>query len=263
MLWGDMDETTINSKQNSTLKRIRSALLGNEDGMLVLEGTRLVRDAVQSGLRLELLLVECRSQGDLGDLEAHADETRLVADGLLDNLGGLKHGPGVMALCREPREVRLGDIELGPTTRLLAIDGISDPGNLGALARAAEALGVTALLLVRGGVRPWSAKALRGSMGSLLRLPVATFETADILTRALTDRKVRQVVALTRGGEAPESYAWRGPLALWVSAEVGQSGSLAPGMDGVTIQMDGAVESLNVTVAASLLLQAARQGVSR
>lgn len=258
-----MDDSTINSKQNSCLKRVRAALLGKEAGVLVLEGGRLIRDAVRSGLRLELLLVETRNQLEIAELEPHANEVRLAEDGLLDSIGSLKNGPGIVALCFEPYEVSLDDIPLKPTTRFLAIDGIADPGNLGALARAAEALGVTALLMVRGGAKPWSPKALRGSMGSLLRLPVASFDSADSLVAALTAKDIRQVVALTRGGETPESYAWRGPLALWVSSEVGQSGSLAPGMDGVTIQMDGAAESLNVTVAASLLLQAARQGVSR
>ena len=258
-----MDETTINSKQNSNLKRVRATFAGKEPGVIALEGSRLVQDAVRSGLRLELLLADSRNSSLLTELESHAGEARLVADGLLDGIGGVKTSPGVVALCREPRTAQLEDLELGARTRFLAIDGIADPGNLGALARSAEALGVSALLIVSGGARPWSPKALRGSMGSLLRLPVAFFESADALGSELAARDIRQVVALTRGGETPASYAWRGPLALWVSSEVGQSGSLAPGMDGVTIEMDGAAESLNVTVAASLLLQAAREGVDR
>lgn len=229
----------------------------------MLEGTRLVQDAVRSGQPLALLLAEDRHRNLLDELKPHTNEARLVADGLLDGLGGVRTSPGVVALCCEPRAAKLGELELTSRTRFLAIDGISDPGNLGALARSAEALGVSALLVVRGGANPWSPKALRGSMGSLLRLPVAFFESAEALGSELAAKEIRQVVALTRGGEAPAQYAWRGPLALWVSSEVGQSGPLASGVDGVTIQMDGEAESLNVTVAASLLLQAAREGVSR
>ena len=145
-------------------------------------------------------------------------------------------------------------------TRLLVVDGVSDPGNLGALARAAEALGVAGIGIVRGGARPWNAKALRGSMGSLLRLPVIRFDSAEVAARTLEERGVRRVVARTRGGTPAGEFDWSGPLALWVGSETGDSSSVTEGFEGVTITMEGRAESLNVTVAAALLLDAARRG---
>jgi TrmH family RNA methyltransferase len=144
---------------------------------------------------------------------------------------------------------------------LLVVAGVADPGNLGALARSAEAAGVRALILLSGGTSPWNAKALRGSMGSLLRLPVVIAEDALQVGRELGDRGIRQAVAATRGGEAPASFDWKGPIALWVGSETGTLPDSGRGLEPLTIPMSGEVESLNVTVAASLLLFAAgREG---
>ena len=66
-----------------------------------------------------------------------------------------------------------------------------------------------------------------------------------------------------RSGKSPESFHWSGPLALWITGESGESGPVLERAEGVTLEMEGEVESLNVTVAASLLLDAARRGVAR
>jgi TrmH family RNA methyltransferase len=155
-----------------------------------------------------------------------------------------------------PPAVDLAKIPLDERALLLVVAGVADPGNLGALARSAEAFGARALLVARGGASPWNEKALRGSMGSLLRLPVGHGTDAEAIARALAARKVRQVSAATRGGEPLESFDWRGPIALWMGSETGALPASARAFERVTIPMAGEVESLNVAVAAALLLHA-------
>jgi tRNA G18 (ribose-2'-O)-methylase SpoU len=263
MFMDAMEGTVIQSRQNALLKRFRAVAAGKEEGRVVLEGRRLIEDAILSGVTLEVILAEQRSSVELEGMASHSAEVRLVGAGLLDGIGGLKTSPGLLALCQEPCFASLDSLQLDATTRLLAIDGVADPGNLGALARSAEALGVKALLVVRGGARPWSAKALRGSMGSLLRLPVASFPSVEALCEELERRDIEQVVARTRDGVDSAQFEWRGPLALWVPSETGATHPALERASGVTIAMQGKVESLNVTVAASLLLEAARRGVAR
>ena len=94
-------------------------------------------------------------------------------------------------------------------------------------------------------------------MGSLLRLPVIPASDASELGKRLRDMGVRQVAAATRGGAPWRSFDWSGAVALWVSGETGELPQIDPAPEPVTIPMAGAVESLNVTVAASLLLFAA------
>ncbi|MDE0914611.1 MAG: RNA methyltransferase [Planctomycetota bacterium] len=252
------DGQIIRSRSNAGLKRMRAVLAGRERGVLVLEGERLVRDAIRLGCPLEGLFV--------GDdhpelLDSLGGEGSLVESALLQQASGLKTSPGVMALAPVPRALTIDQLNLEGNPLLLVVAGVADPGNLGALARSAEAAGVRALILLSGGTSPWNAKALRGSMGSLLRLPVVIAEDALQVGRELGDRGIRQAVAATRGGEAPASFDWKGPIALWVGSETGTLPDSGRGLEPLTIPMSGEVESLNVTVAASLLLFAAgREG---
>jgi TrmH family RNA methyltransferase len=136
-------------------------------------------------------------------------------------LSTLETSPGILALASAPGSIDLATLPFDSRSLVLVVAGISDPGNLGALSRTAEALGATALVVVAGGASPWNPKALRGSMGSLLRLPVAHGLDADSCSAALARRSVRQIVAGTRGGVDPLRFDWKGPLALWVGAETG------------------------------------------
>jgi TrmH family RNA methyltransferase len=146
----------------------------------------------------------------------------------------------------------------------VVVAGIQDPGNVGALARTAEAAGASALFVVEGGCSPFNAKALRGSMGSLLRLPVLRPSAAAEAFNELSGLGVHQVVAATRGGARFDAFTWKGPVALWFSGEAGRldfSGGAAP--EAVTIPLQGGVESLNVGAAAAVLCFAARAGLDQ
>ena len=126
--------------------------------------------------------------------------------------------------------------------------------SLPALRGRGEWLGMVVLL---GGVGPWNPRALRGSMGSLLRLPVVRGLGAVEALEALTAQGWRSVTAATRGGSSWREADWSGPVALWVSGETGVEPEALADLERDTIPMAGGVESLNVTVAASLLLFAA------
>lgn len=248
------DGQIIRSRSNAGLKRMRAVLAGRERGALVLEGERLVRDAIRLGCPLESLFV--------GDdrpelLDSLGSGGALVEAQLLQQASGLKTSPGVMALAPVPQALTLDQVNLDGDPLLLVIAGVADPGNLGALARSAEASGVRALVLMAGGTSPWNSKALRGSMGSLLRLPVVIAEDAAQVGRELNERGLRQAVAATRAGKAPSDFDWSGPIALWIGPETGDLPDSGQDLEPVTIPTAGEVESLNVTVAGSLLLFAA------
>jgi tRNA G18 (ribose-2'-O)-methylase SpoU len=91
-------------------------------------------------------------------------------------------------------------------------------------------------------------------MGSLLRLPVFGFDSDAQTREALSRLGFRHVCARVHGGVAPEAAHWGGRVALWVGSETGRDAFDAEGFETVTSPMAGRVESLNVTVAASILL---------
>lgn len=255
--------TVIRSRANPIIKRATAALAGRERGVLVLEGERLIADAIGAGAALELVLVS-DERPELARLGDDAAELRIVAADLLQRVSQLKTSPGVLALCAAPADQRPEDWRRDARSLWLVVAGVSDPGNLGALARSAEALGAQALIVTRSagtegggsGASPWHPRAMRGSMGSLLRLPVATELDAETTASELARLGVRQVRAATRDGNDASEFDWSGPLALWVSGETGRLPGAARGFEAVSIPMAGRSESLNVTVATSLLLYA-------
>ena len=246
------DVAVIRSAQNAKVKRVRGAQAGKADGVVVLEGERLVRDAVASGWALELALI-AEGAFELERVLEGVDVAFVDAE-LLARVSGLRSGARVVALAREPELRALGDLEVAADGLVLVIDGVQDPANLGALVRSAEAAGASAIVHVAGGAAPFHARALRGSMGSLLRVPVYCAADRAAVVAALVGKGVRLVRPDTRGGTDWRAVDWSGAVALWIGGEVSAAEVEA---EGVTIAMAGAVESLNVTVAAALLLFAA------
>jgi TrmH family RNA methyltransferase len=250
----DADPAIIRSRSNPSIKRVGAVRAGKLTG-LVLEGDRLIDDARRAGLALELVLVAESREERARELEASGTAVQRVGDGLLGSASELATSPGILAICAPPPARPAAGLEAGPRALVLVAAGVADPGNLGALARSAEAAGAQALCVVSG-ASPWNSKALRGSMGSLLRLPVHVFRDAGACARELTGRGFRQVRAATRGGVPMARFDWSGPIALWVGSETGELPGAAADLEAVTIPMRGAAESLNVAVAASLLLYA-------
>ncbi|MSR63322.1 MAG: RNA methyltransferase [Planctomycetes bacterium] len=251
----------IRSSANPLLKRVRAVAAGRGEGEILLEGDRLVDDARRAGLELSVVLVAEERVERLAELTRAGIAARAVAGELLASASSLEHSSGCLALARQPAARTLDALPSSADALLVVAAGIQDPGNLGALARTAEAAGASALLVTSGGCRPWNPKALRGSMGSLLRLPVFELEARRTSVDALSGRGFRHVCARTRGGTAHERFDWAGKVALWLTAEAGGfPGELAAASErfaGVSIAMGGAAESLNVTAAAAVLLFAA------
>jgi len=253
-------DEVIRSAQNPHVQRVRAALAGKEPGTLVLQGDRLIDDAIGAGVPLDLVLVADDRVDRAQELDRDGRQPHLVERDLLGRVTSLTTSPGIVALAPAPAPFDLERADAGKLALVLVVAGVADPGNLGAIARAAEAFGCTALLVAQGGASPWNEKALRGSMGSLLRLPVAAGVDPAATAALLTVRGVRQVRAATRGGADPLEYDWRSPVALWIAGETGDLPPAARVFEGVTVPIRESVESLNVAVAAAILLHAAGRG---
>lgn len=249
----------ITSRQNPKLKDIRH-LRRCKDDRALLEGLHLVGEALAAGLALEPVLAtpELLATADGAALAARLPRPPLaVAASALASVTDADSPRGLVAVARLPR----GGVEaLTPRPRGLWVfaDGLQDPGNLGALARVAEAAGAAGLCLAAGSVHPNHPRALRASAGSLLRLPVAVDATPQALSRRLAagGEAPRWLVLATRGGEDLFRSDLTGPLVIAVGAEgPGLSAGIAARADlTVTIPLAPPVESLNATVAAAVVL---------
>lgn len=251
----------IRSASNSLIRRVRAVAAGREDGVLLLEGDRLVDEALAVGLPPQSLLVSSERAQRLEALCEAGHSPVPVAPELLARVSTLVSAPGILALVTQPAQRSLAELAEAARGFLVVVAGIADPGNLGALARSAEAAGAGALLVLEGGCSPWNPKALRGSMGSLLRLPIGRASSLEASAAALADLGLRQILAATQGGRDHQSFDWSGAIALWLTGETGELAEqrAAERFERVSIELAGSVESLNVTAAAAVLLFAARR----
>lgn len=258
---------TATSTKNPAVQRFRDAATGRRDGELVAEGVRLVREALDAGLQVLEAAVSPKLQDEQLrlDLQQCADAFLDCSDALLGRLSALDSQQGVAVRLRRPQRddaallVGASGSELVPLVVVAA--GLRDPGNLGAVMRAAEAAGATGLITIAGGADPFRDKAVRGSMGSVFRLPVQHGRSVDDVIGFARGHRLQVVVADGAGGLVHTDADLRRPLLLVVGAEAAGVDHAWLGVcdQHVRVPLRPPVESLNVAVAAGVLLFEARR----
>ena len=259
----------ISSRQNPLVRSFRDlARTPAADGArLLLDGVHLVRDAHTAGLEFEAAAITSshdEGHGEEADvareLRARGVEVAIVGEQAFAAMSPVRAPSGIAAIVRRS-PVTADDICGRPDAFVVAAVDVQDPGNLGSLMRAAEAGGATGVLVCGASASAFSWKTARGSMGSLLRLPVADGLTADAAVAAMRKAGGRIVATAPRGGVPPDEADWRGRVLLLLGGEgPGLGGAVMSGADArVTVPMAPPVESLNVAVAGAILVYAARR----
>jgi len=260
---------SISSRQNPIVARFR-ALADSADfagALVLLDGVHLVRDAHESGHSFELAAVSSSrmasetEEGRVAQmLERSGVEVVQAPDAVFAAMSPVRTPSGLIAIATG-RPASSGDVcSVSNAFVLVAID-VQDPGNVGALVRTAEAGGMSGMFVTGASANPFSWKAIRGSMGSTLRLPVVGgVPTASVMT-CLKSGGIRSIAAVPRDGQDPDAIDWRGKVALIVGGEgAGLSDEVTSQCDAlVSIPMAARVESLNVAAAGAILVYAARR----
>lgn len=260
---------SISSRQNPIVRTFRdlAAHPAIDGSRLLLDGVHLVEEARAAGLPIEHAVVSARHLDDGSDIARLADALAratsnvvAVTEPVMSAVSPVRAPSGIVAIAaRTPSRVEA--ICGHPDAFVVAAVDVQDPGNLGALLRAAEAGGATGAVVCGASASPFSWKAVRGSMGSVLRLPVTAGASPDALLTCARAHGVRSVASVPRGGDAPDAIDWRGRVLVFVGGEgSGLSRATIAACDArVTIPMQPPVESLNVAVAAALLVYEARR----
>ena len=257
-----MSPEIITSPSNRRIQRLkalmrRSPLEG--DALAVVEGPKLVREACRSGLKIEEILVVSSKLANFREESWAMAKFCGVSDSLFHAVSNTVTSQGILAIVRIPA-VSLDSV-LGGYPLLLVAHQLQDPGNLGTLARSAEAFGATALLLTTQTVSPLNPKAIRASAGALFRLPIAGPLAPVSLAIQLRQRHIRLMAAMPDGSTDFRKADYRGGLALVVGSEGrGISPDRMPFDSEIRVPTAKGVDSLNVAAAAAILLcEAARQ----
>jgi RNA methyltransferase, TrmH family len=243
------------SKRLHALARPRER---RETGLFLVEGVRLAEDVLDSGIVLRIAVITpSLEDSDRGrTLAARLRErvrTESVPDHELRGIADTDAPQGVVVAAEIPR-CALGGIALSDRALVVLLDAVQDPGNFGSIVRSADALGAAAVIALPGTVDPWNPKAVRSAAGSSLRLPIVEAPRAEAFA-FLRAAGFRLVGAAMDGADVAAL-----PRAPRTALVLGNEGAgLSPAVQAeldarVAVPIRGGAESLNVGVAAGILL---------
>ena len=257
--------TPITSLQNPKVKAARALHRRRQrerEGKILLEGVRLIADAVDAGYVPELLFYTesaLENEQAAALVESLQEVAWAVTDEIMAHLADTVTPQGLVAVVPRPA------LPWPPAvTLLLLCDGVRDPGNMGTLIRAAAGAGVDGIVVPRGNVDVWSPKVLRAAMGAHFHVPLrAGVEWAEV-PALLTGLRVR--LAEARAATRYFEVDWSLPSALIVGGEASGVGETSARLaqERISIPLARDIESLNVGVAAAVILfEARRQRLER
>ncbi len=243
----------------STIRDLHRRRARERRALTLAEGVRLLEEALAAGISVRGAVTSAALEGTP---RGAALKRRLalvgvpieeIEDDLLLQLADTEQPQGIVAVI-EPRGWTLDAIRPGPRGVVLVLDGVQDPGNVGALARTALGLGADGLVALPGTADVHNPKALRGSMGALFRLPTVQATTEAFISWARGNGLSLWTTAA--GGIPVDRVRREGPVGLILGNEgAGVRPELAAAAtQSVSVPLVAGVESLNVAVAAGIIL---------
>jgi len=253
---------TIGSAANPLIKDVRRAIARGgltSDGWCVAETVHLLEEALRSRCQVKQVLVAEGARDQLPRLDGI--RVAVLPDELLQKVSGTEASQGVLALV-EPPAWQVIDLFEGRAL-VMVLDALQDPGNAGAVVRAAEAFGASGAIFLKGTASPFNPKTLRASAGSLFRVPFVHGLDIDIARAALEENRVKVFAAVPSRQGAEVRTAADSDLTVACALIVGNEGRGVSGewrgvAQGISIPTV-AVESLNAAMAAGILLYEARR----
>jgi TrmH family RNA methyltransferase len=232
----------ISSPENEIVRRLRRLAQRREPGLVLLEGPRVLAEAEAAGLEFELVAVR---EGD--EFTARSGRHVILSRGVFRAVSQTVTPQGVIAIAKLHESDAKAALAAARERRwpLVVLDGVQDPGNVGAICRSAAAAGAPALAVLQGSADPYGAKAVRASAGNVFRLTVARAGWSDLAG-------LDGYGAAASGGEPiADAPIERAGMIVLGSETHGLSRS---DLKLVTVHLSEGVESLNVAAAAALIL---------
>ena len=270
-LVGPLGGVRIATNLASAIRDLKRRKARGRRGLALLEGVRLVEEALASGTRITGAVVSpelgrtTRGTALRVALESHAVAVQEVTARVFATLADTDAPQGIIAVV-EPRRWTPEDVRLDAGAVVLVVDGVQDPGNVGTLVRTAHALGARATIALRGTADPWGPKTLRSAMGATFRHPLLAFDDPGFI--AWARRHDVTLWAAAADGEPLERAVNGGGTTDGgvIAVIVGNEGAgIRPHLNAVAarrvaIPLAQGAESLNVAVAAGILLYEVTRG---
>jgi TrmH family RNA methyltransferase len=281
----------ITSRQNAVVKRFRELARasrvaapfgrgehhaqGGHAGEILLDGPHLVQEAIACDIPIDVAAFSERQLDNVlsplarlaKDVHRHGGRPLIVTEQVLAAISPVQQPSGVVAIARA-RATYVGFVFAGTHTPgqhlpiVVVLAGLQDPGNVGAIVRTAAGFGAAGIVTIEGTANPFGWKALRGAMGGTFRLPIAARGTLSDVIASAGQEDIRLAAAVPHGGTPLSQVDFSAPTALILGGEGGgvSQAALDAAHETVTIPMRAPVESLNVAIAAAVILyEASRQ----
>ena len=241
---------------------------GREDaGRILIEGGREVLRALEAGIAVETVFVaeagcrtaECAAALDLA--AGHGAEVVRLGERAFERAAFGERAEGILAVAIPPPATLDALARALPAAPLLIVlEGVEKPGNLGAVLRSADGAGADGVIVTGGGTDLFNPNAIRASLGTIFHVPLAAATAAETVAW-LRERRIRIVAARVDAAADYTATDLRGAIAIALGSEAtGLSNAFAgPDVIGVRLPMHGVADSLNVSVAAAVLLYEARR----
>ncbi|MGA2952891.1 MAG: RNA methyltransferase [Caulobacteraceae bacterium] len=251
---------TVTSLANDTVKQVRALHLRKareESGLFLAEGLKIVTEAVDLGFAPAILMFAGKSAGHsaLERAAARAREVIEVTPAILEKISRRENPQTVLGVF-EQRFTPL--VEMPREGVLVALEQVRDPGNLGTIIRTCDAAGVGGLILIGETCDPYSVEAVRATMGSIFAVKIARATADEFLAwRAGWPGSVVGTLLTATTDFRAADYR-RPSLLLLGNEQAGLTAELAAACDvSVKIPMRGRADSLNLSVAAGVMIYAA------
>jgi TrmH family RNA methyltransferase len=262
----------ITSAQNPLVKRLKRLQLRKyrlREGAFYVDGLRPVLSALEQGAEVEEvvfspdLLTSAAARAALEAFAARGGRVTPLAAGLFDLFSDRDHPVGLGAIVRAAW-TPLAQLPVTPRAFFAALLEPSDPGNVGTILRTVDSAGASGVILVGRSTDPFHPTAVKASMGALFTVPVAQVATRDELFAWAAEHGVATVATSAKAEVSHWSAAYRFPALLLLGSErMGLDAATQERADlAVAIPMHGAASSLNLAVAAGILLYELRRAAS-
>jgi len=248
----------IESKDNNlfkNIKKLKERRFRDKEGLFILEGFRLIEEAIKANMEIENIIIskdyEQKFQEFLLNNIDLNKKTFFLANNLFMQLSSTENPQGIIAVVKKKNNQKTlkGDF-------YLICDKVQDPGNLGTIIRTAHAAGVNGIILTKGTVDIYNDKTIRSTMGSIFYIPIFYDDENYSIIRSLKEDGFSLVATSLAESKNFFEEDLKGKTILAVGNEGnGISNELFELADKkVKIPMPGGAESLNVSIATSIIL---------
>jgi TrmH family RNA methyltransferase len=244
-------DSTQNPKVRQLIRYREKSALRRKDGVVLVEGVRELERAVAAGWTLRQTFWEPATAHVPVWAQGHGQHFR-CASAVYEKLVLRENGAGAVGLLAQP-VATLDNLVLPAKPWILVLDGLEKPGNVGAILRTADAVGVDAVVFSSLECDPYSPQAVRNSTGAVFALPLAA-APREAVQAWLRDRGVTPYALHLEGATAHHEVDWTQATAMVLGPEDRGLESSWSHAHRVKIPMKGHVDSLNVSVAAAVVL---------